>query len=49
MGFVAKLLKDVPVAAKYRAALVAVERDNARLAAENARLREELAEHVQQW
>ena len=49
MGLIADLIKDVPGAAKYRAELEAMERENAALKAENARLSEELSAFVDRW
>ena len=42
MGWVADLLKEVPTAAKYKADLETMERENASLKASNAALRAEL-------
>lgn len=54
MESIAQLLKDHPLkehpaAEKYRTALDAVESENARLRAENAELKEELAQFIQKW
>jgi cell division septum initiation protein DivIVA len=49
MGAIADLIKKVPAAAKYRAALEAIERENVQLRAENEELKEELAQYIQQW
>ena len=49
MGLIADLLKEVPAAAKYQVGLEAMERENARLKAENAELNEELAQFIQKW
>lgn len=48
MGLIADLLKEIPAAAKYQPALVAMENENALLKAENAELQEELAQYTQQ-
>lgn len=42
MGWIADLLKEVPTAAKFKADLEAMERENASLKAANAALRKEL-------
>jgi predicted transcriptional regulator len=49
VGLIAELLKEFPVAAKYRSGLDAMEQENERLKAENADLKEELAHYIQQW
>ncbi len=50
MGVVAELLAAVPAAERYRAALESLERENATLKAENARLRDEaLALFTETW
>jgi len=49
MGAIEELIKQVPAAAKYRAGLEAMERDNARLKAENEALRRELAQYIEKW
>lgn len=49
MGFIADLLKEIPAAAKYQAALLEMENENARLKTENAELREELGQFINQW
>lgn len=46
---IADLLRDAPGAAKYRTELEALERENARLKAENARLSEELSGYIDRW
>jgi hypothetical protein len=45
----AELLKEIPAAAKYRAELDAMEKESERLKAENAGLKEELAQFIQSW
>jgi DNA-binding MarR family transcriptional regulator len=49
VGLIAKLLQEVPAAGKYRAELEALERSNESLRAENADLKEELAQFIQNW
>lgn len=49
MGLIAKLLKDVPAAEKYRKELEALEASNKKLKAENADLKEELSQFIQNW
>ncbi len=49
VSLIAKLLQEVPAAAKYRAELEAMEQENARLKAENDELGDELARALQDW
>ncbi len=49
MGLIADLLKEIPAAAKFQAELVSIERENERLKAENAGLKEELAQFTHGW
>ena len=49
MGLIADLLKEIPAAAKYQPGLDAMEKENALLKAENAELKEELAQFNQRW
>ncbi|MBI2290133.1 MAG: hypothetical protein HYU73_07330 [Betaproteobacteria bacterium] len=49
MGAIADLIRKIPAAAKYRAALEAMERENVQLRAENEDLKQELAQYLQQW
>ena len=49
MGVVATLLKQVPAAAKFRPKLEALENELSQLRAENARLKEDLAQYIEQW
>ena len=49
MGLIADLLKEIPAAAKYQPGLDAMEKENALLKAENAALKEELAQFNQRW
>lgn len=49
MGLVAKLLQQVPAAAKFRPKLEALENELSQLRAENARLQEDLAQTINQW
>jgi len=49
MGAIADLIRKIPAAAKYRAALEAMERENVQLKAENDDLKQELAQYLQQW
>ncbi len=49
MGLTAELLKAVPAAEKFRAALDAMEKENEFLKGENAELREELAQFIENW
>lgn len=49
MGVVTTLLKQVPAAAKYKSKLLALENELAQLRAENATLKDELAQYLEQW
>ena len=49
MGWMEELLGTVPAAAKYRAELETLARENARLHGENAELKNELAQYIEQW
>jgi hypothetical protein len=49
MGLTTDLLQEFPAAAKYRAELAAMENENERLKAENAGLKEELAQLIPGW
>ena len=49
MGWMEELLGTVPAAAKYRAELEILARENARLRSENAELKNELAQYIEQW
>ena len=49
MGAIADLIKNIPAAAKYRAALEAMERENIQLRAENEELQRELAQYIDKW
>lgn len=49
MGVVATLLKQVPAAAKFKSKLEALEIELSQLRAENARLRADLAQYIEQW
>ena len=49
MGLTADLLKEIPAAAKFKAELDAMEKANESLKAENAELKEELAQFIQSW
>jgi len=49
MGLIAEIVREFPALAKHQAALETVERDNARLAAENAELKVELAQYIEKW
>jgi len=44
-----ELLGTVPAAAKYRAELETLVRENARLRSENAELKNELTQYIEQW
>jgi hypothetical protein len=46
---VATLLEQVPAAAKFKSKLEALENDLSELRAENARLKEELSQYIEQW
>ena len=47
MGWMEELLGTVPAAAKYRAELATLARENARLHVENAELKNELAQFIE--
>ena len=49
MGVVTTLLKQVPAAAKFKSKLEALDHEVSQLRAENARLREDLAQYINQW
>ena len=49
MSVVATLLKQVPAAAKFRPKLRALEKELSALRAENARLKQDLAQTIEQW
>lgn len=49
MGVVTTLLKQVPAAAKFKAKLTAMEAELAQLRAENAALKDQLAQYLEQW
>ncbi len=49
MGVVATLLKQVPAAAKFRPKLEALELEVTQLREENTRLKQELAQYIEQW
>lgn len=49
MGVVATLLKQVPAAEKFRSKLESLELELTQLRAENARLKQELAQYIEQW
>ncbi len=49
MSVVATLLKQVPAAAKFRPKLEALEKELSELRAENARLKQDLAQYIEQW
>ena len=49
MDWMKELLATVPAAAKYCAQLENVARENAQLRAENAELKTELAQYIEQW
>ena len=49
MGVVATLLKQVPAAVKFKPKLEALEHQISQLRAENARLKQDLAQYVEQW
>jgi len=49
VSLIAKLLREIPAAEKYRAELEAMEQENARLRAENAGLGDDLAQALQDW
>ena len=49
MGVVATVLKQVSAAAKFKVKLTALEDEVVALRAENARLKDELAQYLEQW
>lgn len=49
MGAIADLIRNIPAAKKYRAALEAMERENVQLKAENEELKQELARYLDKW
>ena len=49
MSVVAAVLKQVPAAAKFKVKLTALEDEVVALRAENARLKDELAQYLEQW
>ena len=49
MGLIAEIVREFPALAKHQAALETMERDNVRLAAENAELKVELAQYIEKW
>lgn len=49
MRLIADLLKEIPAASPYQTALLEMEQENARLRAENAGLKEELAQFINNW
>jgi DNA-binding transcriptional ArsR family regulator len=49
MGWIADLLKEIPSAARYKAELEQIERDNAALKARNAQLESELTQATQRY
>ena len=49
VGLIADVLKEVPAAATYKAALENLEQDNERLKAENEALRQELGQVIDRW
>ena len=49
MGWMEELPGTVPAAAKYRAELETLARENARLHSENTELKNELAQYIEQW
>lgn len=49
MSVIADLLKELPAAAKYQAALEAMQGEIERLRAENAGLKEELGRFIDRW
>jgi predicted transcriptional regulator len=49
MGFVADLIREIPALARYQTELEAMERDNARLKAENTELKMELGQYIEKW
>lgn len=49
MSVIADLLREVPAAAQYRAALEELEQENERLKAENDELKQELGQVIDRW
>lgn len=49
MSVAATVLKQVPAAAKFKTKLIALEDEVVALRAENARLKDELAQYLEQW
>jgi hypothetical protein len=49
VGVVTTLLKQVPAAAKFKPKLEALEQELSHLRNENARLKEALAQYIEQW
>lgn len=49
MGLIEELLNEVPAAQKYKSGLDAMAKENALLKAENAELKEDLAQYIQRW
>lgn len=49
VGVVTTLLKQVPAAAKYKSKLLAMAHELAQLRAQNAALKDELAQYLEQW
>ena len=49
MSLIADLIREFPALAKHRAALDAMEGENARLKIENAELKNELAHYIEKW
>jgi hypothetical protein len=46
---IADLLKEIPTSSPYQAALLEMQQENSRLKAENAELKEELAQFINNW
>jgi hypothetical protein len=49
VSVIANLLREIPAASPYQVALLEMEQENARLKAENAELKEELAQFINNW